>query len=543
MASSGNTTNGYNLNADKVALVVDSATVPMIGSQGVNNCNSTTFTTAAPNDTCIVAAGSRNFLWIEGKFIGNASGTAVSEGLGFATVKFSRVHLASFGNTSTYGIYISSGSNYNRFSQVRTFTTGQLAFYNDGAAASNDGNIYWDIVATNGGNDGFSMYQSHSYNVISGLLVTHTVAHGFMERGGFSGVINNNVYTRLTVANNVGNGIYHWADGGTLSGTIYHLGNVAGNGASAGTAGFFLDANAGNGGGTISKPTISQFVLSRNLSPVSGLRAHTVTTGLYTGNLIFGNNATTDCTVVGGSPGINATCDPTGSSDHNKVTGVDMRSNFVLDATSDSVNTFEDANGETSTSQNLVSPYTGWDAFQSFYRVWGGDDNSTWPAVARNGLCLWSSNSLCQIYDFALKSTATVALKTTGTSSTSLSTNGTPSASACPTAAAGSQYLTSNTYTYDANYFGGINGIETAGGDSDGICEAAETCVQRYLKSAVEIIDDLSGDDDGLCEKNERCIYAPNFGAYQGHGTLTECTFTEGTVTGVTMYYYPSNGY
>jgi hypothetical protein len=50
------------------------------------------------------------------------------------------------------------------------------------------------------------------------------------------------------------------------------------------------------------------------------------------------------------------------------------------------------------------------------------------------------------------------------------------------------------------------------------------------------------GDDDGLCESGEACLYTPNFGAYQGHGSLETCTFTGGTITGVTMYGYSTNG-
>src|SRR5262249_51927166 len=48
---------------------------------------------------------------------------------------------------------------------------------------------------------------------------------------------------------------------------------------------------------------------------------------------------------------------------------------------------------------------------------------------------------------------------------------------------------------------------------------------------------------NGLCETGEHCIYAPNFGAYQGTGTLSTCTFQNGTVTGVTMYGYSTIGY
>ena len=66
-----------------------------------------------------------------------------------------------------------------------------------------------------------------------------------------------------------------------------------------------------------------------------------------------------------------------------------------------------------------------------------------------------------------------------------------------------------------------------------------------FLVNAQEIFFDGVGDDDGLCESNEACIYSPNFGVYQGHGDYLAngtCNFQNGTVTGVQMYAYPSNG-
>lgn len=51
------------------------------------------------------------------------------------------------------------------------------------------------------------------------------------------------------------------------------------------------------------------------------------------------------------------------------------------------------------------------------------------------------------------------------------------------------------------------------------------------------------GNDNLLCESNEACLLTPNIGSYQGHGTLTPVSATlTGTVSGVTLYRYPSNG-
>ena len=60
------------------------------------------------------------------------------------------------------------------------------------------------------------------------------------------------------------------------------------------------------------------------------------------------------------------------------------------------------------------------------------------------------------------------------------------------------------------------------------------------VENAIEI--DGDGDGDGLCESNETCLYTPNFGAYQGHGTFGQCTFTDGIISGVKMFGYETNG-
>lgn len=78
----------------------------------------------------------------------------------------------------------------------------------------------------------------------------------------------------------------------------------------------------------------------------------------------------------------------------------------------------------------------------------------------------------------------------------------------------------------------------------------------QYLKNAIEISTPLfpgyvsnRGNHNGLCESGEVCLAAPNLGFYQGDfrtavgmAPLDECVFTPGTVSGVKMYLYPTNG-
>jgi len=64
-----------------------------------------------------------------------------------------------------------------------------------------------------------------------------------------------------------------------------------------------------------------------------------------------------------------------------------------------------------------------------------------------------------------------------------------------------------------------------------------------FLTHAYEELDDSVGDDDALCESGETCVYAPNFGAYQGEGSLIgPCTFADGIVAHVAMLGWSQNG-
>ena len=63
------------------------------------------------------------------------------------------------------------------------------------------------------------------------------------------------------------------------------------------------------------------------------------------------------------------------------------------------------------------------------------------------------------------------------------------------------------------------------------------------LRNAIEILDDNIGNNNGLCESDETCLYTPNIGSYQGHGNLISAgTFTDGTLTGITLIKYETNG-
>ena len=68
-------------------------------------------------------------------------------------------------------------------------------------------------------------------------------------------------------------------------------------------------------------------------------------------------------------------------------------------------------------------------------------------------------------------------------------------------------------------------------------------CETTFLRNAVEIPGDGVGNDNALCESGETCLYTPNIGSYQGHGNVVSAgNFTSGTLTGITLMKYATNG-
>jgi len=136
-----------------------------------------------------------------------------------------------------------------------------------------------------------------------------------------------------------------------------------------------------------------------------------------------------------------------------------------------------------------------WFNFENYYRTWGPNNTFLTP-----GGC--PSAGSCQLQDNSLALALTVIRNTSDSGNSSNGANFARNV-ACPAAVHGNKTLLHINTTV-------------------------------YMKNAVEI--DGDGDGDGLCESNETCLYTPNFGAYQGHGIFGQCTFTNGTITGVKMF-------
>lgn len=66
-------------------------------------------------------------------------------------------------------------------------------------------------------------------------------------------------------------------------------------------------------------------------------------------------------------------------------------------------------------------------------------------------------------------------------------------------------------------------------------------CSVAFLNHAIELAD---GNGNGLCESGETCLHAPNYGRYQGHGTLNlvDSDVTAAPLSGIALYRYAQNG-
>jgi len=227
-------------------------------------------------------------------------------------------------------------------------------------------------------------------------------------------------------------------------------------------------------------------------------------------NLLMGNNGD-DCTITGGVlPGVDTNCVNDAQSSAVYNTGKDMTQAFVFSGTKYAKVTTTDAtNGSNTNGTETFGVITNWTTFANRYRTWGMDGGD-FPVGGNRGRC---EAGTCRIWDWTLNNLDNQIYNRSndGVNPNALFVNGNP----CPAAVHGNKSLIDQ-----------------------------QAAPQTFLINAVEIDNDGFGDDDGLCENNDHCIYAPNFGAYQGEGAYVgnTCTFTNGNVTGVTMYNYTTNG-
>ncbi|MCM2278114.1 MAG: right-handed parallel beta-helix repeat-containing protein [Oligoflexia bacterium] len=354
-------------------------------------------------------------------------------------------------------------------------------------------NLLSQITASNNTADGLVLKGSR--NVFTDIISTNNGGRGIST----GDVSSNNLLQNVTVANNSGSGIHVISHDNTFLG-ITAINN--------GNHGFYLSGYRNTVSHALfhNNSSYSLYMVTytdNTLSQLAGSRLFlsSASTNMFTGNLRM---ESADCSVFGGTnPGlVHGTCANQGFSDAT-LSLVAGSPELVGQITSDDTRNASDNNGAMS-----FASITDWVNFENLFRGWGR--SGTFPGFDTRGAC---TSGTCQIWDFRLKTTDTFARNVTGDG---VNPNADfLSGQNCPAHLAGNVTVTDR-----------------------------RTAPRTFLRNALEILGDTIGNEDGVCESNESCLYAPNFGAYQGEGdyTTNECVFQAGTLSGIRLYGYPTNG-
>jgi hypothetical protein len=464
-----------------------------------------------------------NFLWIETTIDATNDGTAIFLSL----VHFSRLDNIRTENGAG-GIALSdgfnniiTGSNTRNHSQsgVRLYTGSNNVLRN--VTASNCGfrgvvlenssnNTLSNVTSINNTQAGIQLWSGADNNVLSAINSANNGAEGVRLWGAA-----NNILSIVTVSNNGGDGIYGL--GNSHSNVL--IGITAANN---GGRGIFLSSTmesslstlvlANNGNGIelnqSSQSTLADLAVVHNGS--FGVYLNNAWENIFTG-LFLSADQNQNCSVnifLTGltNPGLDDDPDPTdvltdsehigdctqqGNSDFGVASTANLVNSFTGKVSVDDLSNSSDTNG---TANYPTDPNNfDWTSFDNTFRSWGKDgssfpldDNRSRWTTGNGVIWDWSLRAA----DFELRDVLSL-----------------------PT---GDHILT---HTWEDN------------------------TTSIFLRHAVEIQGDGIGNDNTLCESNETCLFTPNIGSYQGHGDLISAgTFIDGTLTGITLLQYETNG-
>ncbi len=491
--STNATDNGWIINNDRIAIV--GLGDYKISFDSGNNC--TAAGESGGDARCVIASGGHKNLWLENLWIDgtdtDTGGQYTEYGILLYETDYSVLRQVKVQNATDGIVLLRSDSNY--LNQIVVGNNQSDGLVVNGVVGTRSKyNVLSEIIASNNASKGV-MLEYAQYNVISRVIAMANADGVILESTLPEYSAENNTLAFITTINNSDNGIKAYYTRETAFSQVAAVNNS--------TTGLFFDHSDDHA-------KFSQIVVIGNTDGIhlKDLESDTGPDPLlltFTQNMILGNTGD-DCknTSVVDTTTIEFTNCTMGGLTTN--TGATASNNTFVGRVSTS-----DASNQSDTS-GLASfaVSNDWVFFDNLFRAYGKDDSNDFPHINHRGRCTAGN---CRIWDVSLTSSSEIlGIVNNGTDTTgSAFSNG----AACPTAAGG------NVAIQDFN-----------------------TPQNTYLVNAFEVMSDAIGDDDGLCESNESCIYAPNFGAYQGSGTYTSntCTFSDGTVSGVTMYAYPTNG-
>lgn len=445
-------------------------------------------------------------------------------------------------NSGTFGVE-SYLTNHSSFGRIKVTNSTYSGFYPQGF---NDNKIKSvELAATTNPswlNFGYGFYR----NVVQEYwLSVNADAIGFAYAGGglFGGGSGQNVFNNVTLINSKNNAYWHQSAGLDMN-TTYD--NVL-SGVLVANVSAILSAHNVGGPGVNTISNLVGYNADTGLDYMASYPTH------ITGMFLLGGIATHNCSATSSTAYPDCTASGTDDSTDFPQTAGYSDGFLRLDGALNNSTTFASATGTTRLSENITNWFPG-----TLFNYWVQDHASPF-SLAAHGRC--EAGSTCALVDVRLLASANKILNKSGRGIESNSIapvspgrNSFNAGNACPTEVNGDQYATShrfykNSGSYAAWWHSGdiYEALGDGAGNEDGVCDNGEDCQLVFLRNAREIIADGIGDDDGLCESGEACIYSPNVGAYQGHGPLRACTFTNTAdpraIRNVQMYGHEYNGY
>jgi hypothetical protein len=518
------TTNGFNLTSNKMAVVTLPGAKLSYHNSSDTNCNAQgELNSGAGLNRALICAGDRKFLWVEGSFDGDSGG----------------------GVSATTGIFISgpvagSISSTHRIhnSTLVDFSGEESSDSPHGIAAYYTQKLHISSVkiadlfsTTNWGGGGYSgvglLGKDLTYSLVENLSVSYVGSWGVafnnsaynslqnltLFNARLFGILLSNTSVRnsfvgaLIVGSTTGVNV-----GASSEFNTFHELTLA-NHSSSGAGAFHIAASnttltrsilennqKGLGFGALSSGKVLDLAVSGTAagSPLIDLTADS--DGVEFGGTLFLDR--TDCSVDPDSTSqLNSNCEFGPGPTMVDYTSASFGGSFVGVST-DSINDLEDGAGVADLISILESA---WISFENQLRGWIRKGSLSLPDSNIFGAL--QSGDDAALFDFSLL-----------TSETRIrSQNSVVADSSCP-ADVEFEDFNSNTFLLSAREL---------------VAYSATTGLP-------------TGDFDGLCESNEKCVYSGNFGAYPGHGTVSSssCNFSAvGSITGVTLHGYSSNGY
>ena len=473
-------------------------------------------------EAAILDTNAQNFLWIEGNFDGNDAAVSTfnifGDGFDIPGTNFSVFNKIGIQNSLTGEAYAMNfggfgpsptvGSNFNRISNVNLENNWLGIGLWGGSATGSNNNIFFNIRISNATGDNGINLSSGGGNIFSNVTISHSKYDGIYTSGNTYG--QGNVFSRLTVMNATS----------MPSNAGIHINNegndIIQNSVIAGTTlGYYL-----NGGGACSNETIVNAATDNYQSldiHLSGNANGDGTSGCASVTLMgtLLNNTSSECynSWGAGSNIVDSTspCQVTGP----LASVVTTATSFGPSAFVGPITSIDPLNASDNSLGQGTYQMTDWLNFSNPYRVWGNiADGTSWPDGNDDSYC---GGGTCQIWDWSL-----------------LHGSGDPLFNS----SGGGGANTNGAFVAGAMCPAQVNGSVT----SSLAAPSGGFYAQPFLTNAVELLN-TGGNDNGLCETGETCLYTPNFGAYQGHGSLAQCNFVNGAVSNVTMYGYTQNGY